>query len=430
MGLRIALCLPVELEDELSAQALRHGHEIVARCDVADELAARLERDRPDAILASASHRQLNARLIAESDAMGVRILALAADHLERRNASALGLHECIDASAPWAHIEAAIARDEATAPDTPTSQAAVAAESETERGRSPQREQSGGGEVIAVWGPAGAPGRTTLAISIAAELAAAGRAVTLADVDTHGAAVAPSLGLLDETPGFAAACRLAGAAALNRRELERIGQRYESARGGFWVLTGIGRPSRWPELSAERVAASIRACRAWADYTVLDTGFSLENDEEIASDVLAPKRNAATIAALQEADHVIAVGSADPVGLSRFLRAHVELIETLTTDRVTVVMNKVRSSVVGFGPHAQVTRTLERFGGIVSPVLVPHDAVAADAAILAGRTLADVAPKSQAVAAIAELVEHRVLPAPLPAAGRKARAGKSVRAG
>jgi len=233
---------------------------------------------------------------------------------------------------------------------------------------------------------------------------------VALADVDTHSGSVAPALGLLDEAPGFAAACRLAGADSLTQTELERIGQRYLSSRGSFWVLTGIGRPSRWPELSSDRVVATVKACREWVDFTIVDTGFSLENDEEISSDLFAPRRNAATIAALREADHVIAIGSADPVGLSRFLRAHVDLVETIVTDRVTVVMNKIRASAIGLNASAQVRQTLQRFGGISSPALVPYDRAALDAAVLSGRTLCDVAPKSAARMAIRQFARERVL--------------------
>ena len=266
-------------------------------------------------------------------------------------------------------------------------------------------------GQVIAVWGPAGSPGRTTLPISIASELAAEGYSVVLADADTHSGSIAPALGLLDEAPGFAAACRLAGSDSLTRQELERIGQRYLSAHGNFWVLTGIGRPSRWPELSGERVVTTVNACRGWVDFTVLDTGSSLENDEEISSDLFAPRRNAATISALREADRVVAVGSADPVGLSRFLRAHVDLIDVVDSERVTVVMNKIRSSAIGLNPSGQVQQTLQRFGGIVAPVLIPHDQPAMDAAILSGKTLRDVAGKSPARVAMGKLVASRILP-------------------
>lgn len=388
---RIALALPIEAEDRIATEAVRYGHEIVARCSSADELASKIDAVAPDHAIVSASPRYLTDRLMTLCDGAGVSVVALFANEQERRNAAAAGLFETIGADAAWPEIEAVMG--------VPRQARALAA---------PRQER---GSVISVWGPAGAPGRTTLAIGVAAELAAAGYSVALADVDTHSGSIAPALGMLDEAPGFAAACRLAGVDGLTTNELERIGQRYESRDASFWVLTGIGRPSRWPELSAERVVGVLAECRKWVDYTVLDTGFSLENDEEISSDLFAPRRNAATITALRESDHVIAVGSADPVGLSRFLRAHVDLVETISTDRLTVVVNRLRSSAIGLNPAGQVTQTLSRFGGIESPVLIPYDQLGFDAAILSGKILADVAPKSPARAAIRQLVESRLLP-------------------
>ena len=388
----IALALPPELEDSISLQLVRQGFELSVRCSCADELASQLATTVPDFVILAASTRYLNNRLLVEADAAGVRIVALVATDAERRYAASLGLLEVAAIDADWAEIETLLLGH-------PGAEDVVA--------------QPRNGTVIAVWGPAGAPGRTSMAICLAAELAAAGATVALADVDTHSGSIAPALGLLDEAPGFAAACRLAGADALTGLELERIGQRYLTARGSFWVLTGIGRPSRWPELSGERVTAAIASCREWVDYTILDTGASLENDEEISSDLFAPRRNGATIAALRAADEVVAVGTADPVGLSRFLRAHVDLVETIDTDRVTVLMNKLRASAIGPGASGQVRQTLQRFGGIANPVLVPHDQAAFDGAILTGRTILDVAPKSPARIAVAALVRERLLPQP-----------------
>jgi len=394
---RLVLALPLVLEDRIAEDATRHGHEVIARSPSGAELASLVGALRPDAAIVSAEPRYLTDRLLATCDESGTRVVALAADDVGRRHASVLGLFETLDAAAAWSDVELSL---EGARPAPPK----------------PSR-TAGRGTVIAVWGPAGAPGRTTLAIGIAAELAALGHAVVLADVDTHGASVAPALGMLDEAPGFAAACRLAGNDALDHAELQRIAQRYESPSGGFEVLTGIGRPTRWPELSAERVSTSIRACRTWADFTVLDTSSSLENDEEISSDLYAPRRNAATVTAVHEADAVVAVGSADPVGLSRFLRAHVDLVETASTTDVTVVMNRVRASAIGMNPSGQVTQTLSRFGGIASPVLVPHDQAALDGAVLSGRTLVDAAPRSSARVAIRGLVASRLAPETAPPA-------------
>ena len=410
--MRIAFALPLEAEDRFSAEAVRHGHEIVARCTTAHELASRVETVAPDVAIVAATERHLTSSLVSICDEAGVRILALVTNELDRRHASSLGLLETVALSADWPELEKELSIIPVRHSETPELR--------------PQPSPSGSGTVIAVWGPAGAPGRTTVAINVAAELAAAGRTVALADVDTYSGSIAPTLGMLDEAPGFAAACRLAGADSLNRAELERIGQRYGTGHSGFWVLTGIGRPSRWPELSAERVAVTLEQCRSWVEFTVVDTGFSLEHDEEISSDLFAPRRNAASITALREADRVVAVGAADPVGLSRFLRAHVDLIETVAEGRVLVAMNKLRASAIGLNPIGQVTQTLSRFGGIDSAAMIPFDSQALDAAILSGRTLADAAPRSQARVAIRDLVTTRLLPAPT---GKvRARALRAVR--
>ncbi|MEO7123670.1 MAG: regulator, partial [Lacisediminihabitans sp.] len=355
---RIALAMTIELEERIAQELSDNGYTIVGRCSSADELSSVLSVAQAELALVSAAPRYLNERLLAESDAAGVRLVAVIGSDAERRHAASVGLYETVDIDAPWREIESVLING-------PVAATALEAEHSVQHGG-----------VIAVWGPAGSPGRTTLAINIAAEIAAQGYSVALADVDTHSGSIAPALALLDEAPGFAAACRLAGAESLTQQELERIGQRYLSAHGSFWVLTGLGRANRWPELSSDRVVKAVRQCRQWVDYTVLDTGFSLESDEEISSDLFAPRRNAATIAALREADHVVAVGSADPVGLSRFLRAHVDLLETIETTRVTVAMNKIRASAIGLNPSAQVAQTLQRFGGIEAPVLVPNDQV------------------------------------------------------
>jgi MinD-like ATPase involved in chromosome partitioning or flagellar assembly len=388
--MRLAIAVPEPHDARLTREAARHGHDIVATADDADALARALALAAPEAVIVWATARYLSYALLAECDAHGVRVLAVVADDQQRRYATGIGLYDLVDAAADWTQFEVA-ARSELA----PT---AVPPESR--------------GTVVAVWGPAGSPGRTTLAVGIAAEIAAAGFTVALCDVDTHSASVAPVLGLMDEAPGFAAACRLAGADSLTRSELERIGQRHDTSDGGFWVLTGIGQPSRWPELSGERVVATIAECRRWVDYVVLDTASSLENDEEISSDMFAPRRNAATLAAIREADHIVAVASADPVGLSRFLRAYGDLADVAVTLSITVVANKVRASAIGLGPAGQVQQTLSRFGGIDTPVLVPWDLQATDAAVLTARTLPEAAPKSPTRLAVRRLVSERLLPA------------------
>ncbi|MEO5919542.1 MAG: regulator [Pseudolysinimonas sp.] len=398
-----AIAMPLDDEQRLVAESARYGNSIVARCSGADELTSRVTGVVPEAVIVTADPQYLHAGLIAECDAVGVRLIVLAptAEHL--RYARSLGVMDARVGEVSWPTVlggavpalegVAGVATD---APDPVEDQPGPMP--------STRRRQ---GTVIAVWGPSGAPGRTSLAIAVAAELAEVGNSVALADADTHAASIDPALGLLDEAPGFAAACRLAGGDALTNQEFERIAEWKRSGRSGFWVLTGLGRPSRWPELTGERVAGVIGAAREWVDVLVLDTASSLEQDEELSSDLVAPRRNAATIAALRSADHVVAVGAGDPIGLARFLRAHAELLETATPDRVTAVVNKVRSSAIGLNPSAQIGQTLARFGGIADPVLVPWDPAAFDAALLSGRPLLDAAPRSTARLAIRAFVRE-----------------------
>lgn len=398
--MRLVLALDTSTENRLMTRLLDAGHEILARAanaaQIIDGIAAGAEL-----VLVGATRRQLSAALIATCDERGVRIIAFAGSIVERRYAASLGLHEVMDAVAPWAEIESLLAGVLTVPP-------------RARRSTHTQPPQAGPphlGSVIAVWGPAGAPGRTTLAINLAAEIAAAGHSVVLADADTYSGSVAPALGILDEAPGFAAACRLAGTDSLNISEFERLAQRYASPYGAFHVLTGLARGKRWPELSADRVTAALSCARRWMDYIVVDTGFNLESDEEISSDLFAPRRNAATLAALGEADHVVAVGVADPVGMSRFLRAHADLVELLDGRPVNVIINKIRSSALGPSPYSQVATTLKRFAAIDSPILVPWDQHGVDSAMLAGGTLRDSAPRSPARIAISRFVQTSILP-------------------
>jgi MinD-like ATPase involved in chromosome partitioning or flagellar assembly len=401
---RLALALDPPTEDRLLADVIEHGHTVVARLIGWRDLLESLDVLAPEVVVVGAGRGTLSAELLASCDERGIRLIALAGGDGERAHATQLGLHEVLDRSAGWVEIESLVSGGV----PLPSRLGQV----DSRQGRA--------ASVIAVWGPAGAPGRTTLAINLAAEIAAAGHTVALVDADPYGGAVAPSLGLLDEAPGFASACRLAGSDALDRAELERVVQRYSAPRASFDVFSGLVGPSRWPELSRERVAAALGAIRGWVEYVVIDTGFSLEHDEEITSDQFAPRRNASTFACLAAADRVVAVGLADPVGLSRLLRGHSELVDLVEPERIDVVVNRVRTSALGIDAHGQVRQTLRRFAGLADATILPHDGKATDAAILTARTLRDAAPRSPLRTAVRDYVNDSLLPVPEAAVRRR----------
>lgn len=350
-----------------------------------------------DVVVLEITRATLTAGAVYLCDRRGLRIVPLCAGAAEERLADAFGLETAFSTDAePWRIAEAL------TGP-TAGPEPAVA---ETSAGGQPNR-------VIAVWGSSGAPGRSTIATELAIELARGGRHVGLVDADTHAPSIALTLGLADEGPGFAAACRQSELGGLDPHELTRIS--VPLGRTGVDVLTGVNRPSRWPELSETRVAAALAVCRDWADYTVVDVAAPLERDEEIVSDLDGPRRNAATIAALRSADLVVAVAGADPLGIARFLRAHSELRATIGATPVVVLANRLRPGTLGIDARGQVRRTLDRFGGIEDVWFVPTDPRSVDAAILAAQPIAEVAPRSPFTLAMRRFVGEAVAPAAAP---------------
>lgn len=271
--------------------------------------------------------------------------------------------------------------------------------------------EGAGGGgprraQVVAVWGPIGSPGRTTVAVNLAAECAAGGLRTLLIDADTYGASIAQHLGLLDDTPGLAAAARAAEQGALDAPSLQR---RATQVTPRLHVLTGLPRADRWPEVRDAAMSAILDAARLVADVVVVDCGFGLEADEELSYDTLAPRRNATTLTTLDTADHLLVVGAGDPVGLQRLVQGLAELAH-VPSPTPRVVVNKVRASAAGPHPGRAIREVLCRFSGVDEVALVPDDRDSCDAAMLAGRTLAEHAPGSKARMAVAE-VARSVLP-------------------
>ncbi|HOF63730.1 MAG TPA: P-loop NTPase, partial [Dermatophilaceae bacterium] len=151
-----------------------------------------------------------------------------------------------------------------------------VARQASSREGEVPAQ-RSARGRVIAVWGPTGAPGRTSVAVNLAAELAAMGREVLLIDADTYGGSVAQTLSILDEAPGVAAAARAADQGALDLVALSRLAL---VVTGTFRVLTGIPVASRWPEIRGAALERVVDVARWLVDDVVIDCGFSVEHDE------------------------------------------------------------------------------------------------------------------------------------------------------
>ncbi|MCD4533905.1 hypothetical protein LRP67_07415 [Nocardioides sp. cx-169] len=255
------------------------------------------------------------------------------------------------------------------------------------------------GGRVLAVWGPAGAPGRTTVAAGLAAELARRRRRTILVDADPYGGSVAQQLGILDEVSGLLSAARLATSGLLT----ERLASVQRAVGPHLSVVTGLPRADRWVEVRAGTVESLLEVARERGDV-VVDTGFSLE-DEPGQDYGTRPGRNQLTRGALEAADEVLVVGTADPVGLSRLARALVDVREHTGGAAVRVVVNRMRPSL-GWS-EKDISEMVGGFTRLSGLHFLPDDRSAVDRALVTGRTLVESgdSPLLRAVSSLADAI-------------------------
>jgi MinD-like ATPase involved in chromosome partitioning or flagellar assembly len=267
------------------------------------------------------------------------------------------------------------------------------------------------------VWGPAGAPGRTTVASALAAELAGRGAATVLVDLDPYGGAVSQHLGILDEVSGLLSAARLAGSGQLE----ERFASVCRGVGDHLAVVTGLPRPDRWREVRPAHVDQLLDLARGRGDV-VVDTGFCLE--DEGASELGGrPGRNATTLSALEQADEVVVVGAADPVGLARLARGLVDLRELTSGAPVRVVVNRMRGSI-GWS-EKDIAGMVEGFSRVAGLHFLPDDPTSTDRALVGGRPLVEVGDSSL-MRSLAALTDSVFPGSVRPAAARRGRRGRS----
>jgi MinD-like ATPase involved in chromosome partitioning or flagellar assembly len=395
------------------------GITVVRRCvDLADLLAA-ASTGTARAALLSAELRRLDRDALARLAAARVAVVGLFSpgDEEAETRLRQLGVVHVLSADSPATEISVAVSAALGEQ-DVDADRAATGWSQPLEalpHGDAPADPgavvEPGTGRLVAVWGPTGAPGRTTVAVNVAAELAASGVPTLLADADVYGGVVAQVLGFLDEAPGLAAVARLANNGQL---DLAALAAAAPLAGPNLRVLTGISRADRWPELRPSALEQVWALARSLAAVTVVDVGFCLEQDEELSFDTAAPRRNGATLATLDAADTVLAVGAADPVGLQRLVRGLTQLRETVPGALPRVVLNRVRRGAVGSEPEAQLAEALQRYAGVRDLAYVPEDREALDAALLQARALLEVDRDSRARAALAGIAAALVgRPAP-----------------
>ncbi len=373
--MKVVLLLAAGAPWETSALRVLTGRRdlvVLKRCVDVDDLLATATSGQADTAVVAIEAPGLDRAAVDRLGAHGVRTVAVVADEGGTVRAGRIGVRTCVD---DVEELPGAITTDQ---PPEPLPPAPFEAPVPTTRGR-----------ILAVWGPAGAPGRTTVATALAAALAGRAR-TTLVDVDPYGGTVAQALGVLDEVSGLLSAARLAATGMLE----ERFASVQRALDKQLTVVTGLPRPDRWSEVrpgTVELLAET--ACHH--GHVVLDTGFSLEEDDLSGR----PGRHQLTLAALEVADEVLVVGTPDPVGLSRLARALVDLQERQPMTATRVVVNRMRSTI-GWTERA-ITQMLADFARPVGLHFLPDDRASVDRALVTGRTLLETDAESPLAVAV-----------------------------
>jgi len=263
--------LELRLVDGLPAE----GIAVVARALDAATLLERVALGSPavDVVLAASSlHGLGEATLLALRDRR-VPVLLLAADDREASRYDELA--PSLLASTPLPAIAAALRRTRDGTPLTDSREAIApsARQHDAEEGNEPAT----AGRVIAVTSGKGAPGKTMLAIAIAAALGDTGCSVALVDADLRGGNVAPYLGL-DPRRG------LVGLAVAGGPLDARLATELQEG-PGCMVLAGVERPELAAGLTPELITGAVTRLRARYDRVVMDLGWPPEASGLLAAD-------------------------------------------------------------------------------------------------------------------------------------------------
>lgn len=351
---RLIWCTPGRKDEaELIADVVAAGLTVARRCvDAADLLAAAsIEADA--LVVVDADVPRLGADIVASVQSTHPsRVVGLAGSEGERSFLRALGIQTLIDPGTD----EAGRVVAEALRIHRSEGSGAPGVESVA---------RASGGHLIAVTGPPGAPGRSTVALGLAEQWARAGERVCLIDADTLGPSLACQVGMTEDISGLLLAARYADQGALDARSL---GSSCRRLTDNLWFMSGIGTPQRWPSV---RVAAAARiwsTCRSHFDRVVVDAGALLDTPEpDDPLQVRGEARDGITRSALAASTEVIVVCTPDPVSVVRLLPHLAGVNSAQVGARVSVVVNRVARRERN--ATARVRETLAE-AGLTTPVL------------------------------------------------------------
>ncbi|MDO5726414.1 MAG: hypothetical protein Q4Q03_00645 [Bowdeniella nasicola] len=248
---------------------------------------------------------------------------------------------------------------------------------------------------VIAITGPPGSTGRTTVAITLAHALAELGPTL-LIDADMCAPSIDVRLGILDDISGLATIARRANQGRLNQ-EVLRAAVR---TRGAIDILTGIGSATRWAEIPPATIEPLIYTAGRSYRFVIFDTEATPWPAAE-RYDPFAPHVGELRTAIIAAAGRVLHIARADADGMHRLL---LYLHEHELTARDHLVVTAVQPAANAPASPAAVMEVLQRFSRATRASLIRADQRSCEMALLHGSPLGEVAPRSVATTDLRKL--------------------------
>lgn len=281
-------------------------------------------------------------------------------------------------------------------------------------------------GQLVAVWGSAGSPGRSVLARDLAAEFAARNcaepsrsrgwgrwgkksrhrsgsfdtenttRHTLLIDADTYNPSLAQLVSLNQESSALIAAARHINMGKMSTESLSELCVPV----GNFSFLAGLNVGRRWREIPAP-IARELfsQAKKGWG-MTVVDCASQAEKRDFSYDD----ERDGVTCELLESADDIVIVGQAGVLGVRRLLNCLDEVAKH-DLSRVHIAVTHTRKSRKTGDDRQEIGRILA-MKGYKNVHWISEDRGVYEEAENRGMLLREVSTSSQAVKDIASLAD------------------------
>ena len=243
---------------------------------------------------------------------------------------------------------------------------------------------------VISVQSVSAGAGRSSIASNLAFELAATGSRVLLIDLDENWPSIHRQFGLPSQQAAVLAAMRLFDLGKLDANAFAELSVRLIARGVSIDFLSGYGLNFNREAINYGSLAGLIKHLQGQFGAIVIDA------PSGINSKMLSCIGSVAT--------SVVQVTQADAVSLGRFLDSQPALASAPASALPNhLVVNRMRSSVLGARPEWQVQQVLRDRTNYTNATVIPED-TAFDQALQRGLPLRQLGGKSKAVSALGEL--------------------------